>query len=197
MSTQSWLAFVCALCFGLACSRDKTRADAPANAPADAPPRTPPVATGSPHDWVITPRGLGPLHAGMTRAAAEAVVGGSLAIDGDSAWNHCDYTTSERLGQGIRVMVEDGTIARIEVVSGPTATAAGARIGDSEARIRLLYPGRVVTTPHKYTDGHYLTVMPATAAESQFRIIFETDSLRVTRYRAGRLPPVAYVEGCG
>jgi hypothetical protein len=30
-----------------------------------------------------------------------------------------------------------------------------------------------------------------------FRIVFETDGQRVTRFRAGRLPAVQYVEGCG
>jgi hypothetical protein len=33
-------------------------------------------------------------------------------------------------------------------------------------------------------------------ADSMLRIIFETDSGRVVRYRAGRRPPVDYVEGC-
>jgi hypothetical protein len=88
--------------------------------------------------------------------------------------------------------------ARVEVDSGATiATAAGARIGDGEERVRSLYPGRVAMTPHKYVAGHhYLTVTPA-AADSAYRLVFETDGQRVTRYRAGRRPAVEYVEGCG
>ena len=35
-----------------------------------------------------------------------------------------------------------------------------------------------------------------TEADSGFEVVFETDSQRVTRYRAGRLPEVEYVEGC-
>jgi hypothetical protein len=145
---------------------------------------------------VITPRGLGPLHAGMTRAQAEAVVGGSLAIAGDSGWNACGYTPVDRLPPGVRVMVEGGTIARVDVDSGSIATAEGARIGDSENRIRELYAGHVVTTPAKYTNGHYLTVQPAAGSDTLFRIVFETDSGKVRSYRAGRVPPVEYVEGC-
>ena len=132
----------------------------------------------------------------MSRAEAEAIVGGSLAIEGDSAWKDCDYVSAGRLPPGAHVMVESGTVARIDIDNGTIATAEGARIGDSEDRIRQLYAGRVVTTPHRYTAGHYLTVRPSAAADSLFRIVFETDSGRVKLYRAGRVPPVEYVEGC-
>jgi hypothetical protein len=94
-------------------------------------------------------------------------------------------------------MVDGGLVARIDVDSGITATREGARIGDSEARIQSLYPGRVTVEPHKYTSGHYLVVTPAALEDSAFRIVFETDSARVTKYRAGKLPQVAYVERCG
>jgi hypothetical protein len=94
-------------------------------------------------------------------------------------------------------MVIDGRIARLDVRHPATVrTAEGAGIGDSEARIHPLYPGRVEVQPHKYTDGHYLIVTPSAPAESTFRMIFETDGTRVTTYRTGRLPEVGWVEGC-
>jgi len=52
----------------------------------------------------------------------------------------------------------------------------------------------VTVTPHKYEDGHYLTVNAAD--DSSFAIVFETSKGRVTRYRAGRRPAVELVEGC-
>jgi hypothetical protein len=94
-------------------------------------------------------------------------------------------------------MTAKGRIVRVDVDSGPTATVAGARIGDSEARINTLYAGRVETSPSKYTAGHYLSVKRPAAADSANRFIFETDGRKVTRYRAGRMPEVGYVEGCG
>lgn len=134
-----------AVCLAVACARERegseTRTDRPASSDRHL-------------DWVITPRGLGPLHAGMSRAEAEAVVGGSLMVTGDTAWRGCGYVSSERLPPGTHVMVEDGTIARVDVDGGSTATAEGARIGDSEERIRQLYGARVLITPHKYTSGH-------------------------------------------
>ncbi len=184
------IAILFLFCVGGACAREKPHADTGTRRPESKP-------TRDRHpDWMVTPRGLGPLHAGMTRAEAEAVVGGSLAVNGDRAWTDCHYVPADRLPSGVRVMVEAGTVARIEIDSRAVTTTEGARIGDSEDRIRQLYPTSVVATPQKYTAGHYLTIRPAAAADSEFRLVFETDSGRVTRYRAGRVPPVEYVEGC-
>lgn len=92
-------------------------------------------------------------------------------------------------------MIVDGRVVRIEVKDSLVATDRGARVGDGEARIDSLYRGMVTVEPHKYTDGHYLVVTPA-AADSGLRLIFETDGSRVTEFRVGRLPEVAWVEGC-
>jgi hypothetical protein len=58
--------------------------------------------------------------------------------------------------------------------------------------VRELHTG-VVESPHKYTDGHYLTLAP----DGAHRLVFETDGGHVTRYRGGRMPEVEWVEGCG
>ncbi len=108
----------------------------------------------------------------------------------------CSYLRWPGGPDGVSVMIEDLSIARVDVRSGTTATEEGAKIGDSEERIRRLYDGRVTASPHKYTDGHYLTVIPASPADRAFRLVFETQAGRVTRYRSGRLPQVQYVEGC-
>jgi hypothetical protein len=91
-------------------------------------------------------------------------------------------------------MIEDGKVVRVEVRRGDVATSTGARIGDTEARIKTLYPN-VSVMPHKYTPGgHYLTFAPASSVDSE--IVFETDGKRVVNYRAGLRPQVEYVEGC-
>jgi hypothetical protein len=145
--------------------------------------------------WVVTEYGIGALHAGMTVKQARAVVPGfKPAVGADSVG--CDYASVPELPQGVSVMVEDGVVGRVDVLEGTVPTSAGARIGDTEATIKKLYKGLVTVSPHKYTDGHYLTVVPKSQADSAFRIIFETDGTRVLRYRAGRRPQVEYVEGC-
>jgi hypothetical protein len=50
--------------------------------------------------------------------------------------------------------------------------------------------------PHKYTDGHYLTVRPVEASDTTHLIVFETEGQVVQRFRGGRRPQVEYVEGC-
>ena len=106
----------------------------------------------------------------------------------------CGYIKPKTGPKGIMIMVEKGEISRVDVTSGSVATVEGAKIGDSEDRIKSLYQGQVEVQPHKYTDGHYLVVTPKGGGNN--RIVFETGSGKVTRYRSGRLPAVQYVEGC-
>jgi len=153
----------------------------------------PPVASVA-SDSVVTEHGLGPLRAGMTIAEATTALGGALVVPAEYDTTLCDYATWRGSPRGVHVMIDQGRIARVEVDSVGVATAAGARVGDSEDRIKSLYPGRVTVTPHKYEDGHYLTVNAV--GDSSFAIVFETSKGRVTRYRAGRRPAVEYVEGC-
>lgn len=42
----------------------------------------------------------------------------------------------------------------------------------------------------------YLTLVPTGADDADFQLIFETDGSKVTRFRAGKAPEVAFVEGC-
>lgn len=161
--------------------------------PAQNPPPPPvpaPADTPNTTTWTVTAAGLGPLRAGQTIAQANTAVGGGFS--GSTA--NCTYAVWPKAPAGVAVMLANGRVARVEVRSGSTATSAGARIGDSEARINSLYAGRVTSSPHKYNPGgHYLTVTGGGAN----RIIFETDGSSVTNYRAGRTPEVEQVERCG
>jgi hypothetical protein len=158
-------------------------------APAPAPDTSKPATS-----WAVTENGIGKLAAGMTVAEAKAAYPSFSVPAGDPS--ACGYAKMNGLPSGVAVMVEAGKVARVEVRSGSVATSTGARIGDSEAKIKSLYPNQIAVTPHKYeTAGHYLTVTPAGSANN--RIIFETDGKRVTNYRAGARPQVEYVERCG
>jgi hypothetical protein len=132
----------------------------------------------------------------MSVADASAAVGAALSLRSDAAATACAYLQWPGGPDGVWVMVEDGRVVRVDVRAGTTATEEGARIGDSDERIRQLYDGRVTASPHKYTAGQYLTVTPVSPADSAFRLVFETEGGRVTEYRAGTVPQVEYVEGC-
>ncbi|HEX6373215.1 MAG TPA: hypothetical protein VF006_30100 [Longimicrobium sp.] len=150
--------------------------------------------------WTLRNDGIGSLRVGMTAAEAETALGHFRTIPfnpgapADSM--ACGYAASDRLPAGVKVMMEGARVVRLDVVSGDVATAEGARIGDTEARIQQLYPGRVTVQPHKYTDGHYLVVRPAEASDAMHLIVFETDGQAVLRFRGGQKPQVEYVEGC-
>jgi hypothetical protein len=164
-------------------------------APAQAP------AASTDGTWVMRLDGMGPLRVGMTLDEARAALGGDLRMHDDNADHpegpdRCDYPRSARLPAGAMVMVQGQRVVRVEVDSGSLATAEGARIGDTEARIQQLYAGRVTTEPHKYTDGHYLVVRPAAASDTMNLLVFETDGRVVQRFRAGQKPQVRWVEGC-
>jgi hypothetical protein len=151
--------------------------------------------------WVMRMDGMGPVRVGMTFDEARAALGGDLRMHDDNADHpegpdRCDYPRSARLPAGAMVMVVGQRVARVEVDSGSLATAEGARIGDTEARIQQLYAGRVTTEPHKYTDGHYLVVRPAAPSDTTNLLVFETDGRVVQRFRAGQKPQVQWVEGC-
>lgn len=174
---------------------DRAPADSTPAATARPQPAEPPASAVA--ELRVTPRGIGPIQAGTPLGDAAAATGGALIASAAADSSACTYAEWRGGPAGVRVMIEDARIARVDVDSGSTATDTGARIGDSEERIRSLYPGRVAVTPHKYTTGHYLTVTPPAAADSGFRLVFETEGERVVRYRAGRRPPVEYVERCG
>ena len=144
-------------------------------------------------DREVTFAGIGPVKAGMSMDEARTVMHGEFDIPANLG--ECGFIKPRSGPKGIIMMVEKGEISRVDVVSGSTvATVEGAKIGDTEDRIKSLYPGQVEVQPHKYTDGHYLVVTPKNGGDN--RIVFETDGKKVLRYRSGRMPAVQYVEGC-
>jgi hypothetical protein len=191
------LALVATACGTPGSDAADTTAAAPSSAAAVTPPGTTQPATPSPDASTgavaLTPLGMGPLKIGMTVAEARSALG-TFDLPGGEDPKACLHVRPPSLPRGVLVMVDNGVVVRVAVDSNTVATAEGARIGDSEERIKSLYGARVVTSPHKYTDGHYLTITPA--GDSLHRLIFETEQLKVTRFRGGRMPHVAYVEGC-
>lgn len=171
-------------------SRPGNRASAQDSALVDAP-----VTGADDPRWTVTARGIGPLHAGMSLDEARTAAAGTLPDT--STTESCLYIPLVGAPGSVHAMLVDGRLARIDVRDSSVATDRGARVGDAEARIAALYGDRVSVQPHKYTDGHYLIVTPAVAADSAYRLVFETDGSRVIAYRAGVLPAVEWVEGCG
>ena len=178
-----------------ACSgTDRERSSAAAGATAQPPTPRAPQPSSPTARWTVSPTGIGTVRAEMTLAQASRQVGTELRSP--PAAERCAYVQPIAGLDSVMFMVVDGRIARVDVTGGRIPTVEGARVGDSEERIRSVYGGRLEEQPHEYTNGRYLIVRPPERADSAYRLVFETDGNRVTRYRSGRLPEVMWVEGC-
>jgi hypothetical protein len=156
----------------------------------------------------VTINGIGAVKAGMSLPEAAAAANNRLYIS-PSAGDGCYYIQGEGDLKDISFMVTkddvksrqkyvtSDVIARVDIDDPRVTTISGAKIGDTEARIKSLYPGQIKVTPHNYVqNGHYLTLIPKDSADKNYRLVFETDGKRVTRFRSGKLPEVEFVEGC-
>ncbi|WP_353929744.1 hypothetical protein WJM97_15715 [Okeanomitos corallinicola TIOX110] len=152
--------------------------------------------------------GIGAIKIGMNLPEAALAVKNRLYVS-YAGNDSCYYLETEGELKGVSFMVTkdeaksrqkyitSDIIARVDIDNPKITTISGAKIGDSEARIKSLYGGQIQVKPHPYNNnGHYLTFVPKDKADQNYRVIFETDGQRVTRYRVGKLPEVGYIEGC-
>ena len=142
--------------------------------------------------------GIGPVHVGMTASEAETAAGLKIIIQKNVLGGTCTYASFRGL-DGVDFMLIKGIIERVDISNRAISTLRGAAIGDTETRIRNLYPGQTKTTRHPYSrrnDGHYLTFFPKDREDQDYRLIFETSEGRVNRFRSGRVPSVDAIEGC-
>jgi hypothetical protein len=155
------------------------------------------AARDSVSDLALGEDGLGQLQVGMTLAEA---VNMGLVNERPDMKPACDFVfpaVGAGIPFGVNVMVVKGKIARIDVDTGTVTTEDGVKIGDTEAKVKSVYGDELQIQPHKYIDGgHYMTVKGDSASAGK-AIVFETDGKRVTMFRAGRVPEVQWVEGCG
>ena len=148
-------------------------------------------------DLALNEDGLGQIQIGMT---LDEAVNMGLLNERPDIKQACDFVfpaVGAGIPFGVNVMVVKGKVARIDVDTGTVTTEDGAKIGDSEDKIKSIYGDELKVSPHKYIEGgHYLTVVGDSASAGK-AMVFETDGKQVTMFRAGRIPEVEWVEGCG
>lgn len=159
----------------------------------------PPTAMAA--DWTVYLRRAGPVRIGMSLAEVRRVIGDSSArLEGNAPevpLSKCAYLESKTLPDGIGLMFAAGRVVRIDVFKAGLKTASGAGVGDSEERIKQIYPGQLTVEPHHYDpDGHYLNYLPNSVVDHDYGIVFETDGAKVTSFRTGTVAAIALVEGC-
>ncbi len=86
-------------------------------------------------------------------------------------------------------------ITRVETRDARWRSASGVRVGSTLAQARRAYGKRLTVAPHPYFDrGHTLLVY---SADRRFALVMEAnDQGRIITLRGGRLPEVAWLEGC-
>ena len=155
------------------------------------------TARDSVSDLALGEDGLGQLQVGMTLTEA---VNMGLVNERPDMKPACDFVfpaVGAGIPFGVNVMVVRGKIARIDVDTGTVTTEDGVKIGDTEDKVKSVYGDELQVQPHKYIEGgHYMTVKGDSVSAGK-AIVFETDGKRVTMFRAGRIPEVEWVEGCG
>lgn len=142
---------------------------------------------------------IGRVVVGMTLEQASEAAGTPITIDARSDRGRgCAHALAEGGPEGLRFMVVNGQIVRIEVGRGPVATVEGITTGSSVQDVLAAYSGRIRVEPHTYTartGGQYLIYEPD-ASSGHLSLLFETDGSRVTTFRSGLFGPVMAPEGC-
>ena len=149
-------------------------------------------------DVALDENGLGPVQIGMTLDDAVSM---GLLNERPDIKPACDFVYPA-VGSGVPfdvgVMVVKGRIARIDVDTGSVTTEDGAKLGDSEDRVKNIYGDEVESRPHKFISGGHYLIVKGDSTSAGKEMVFETDAAgKVIMFRAGRLPEVEWVEGCG
>jgi hypothetical protein len=154
--------------------------------------------------WTVYLRKAGSLRIGMSLSEVRKVIQDPKAflaygsMDPEPDDSECAYLESIRIPKKLGLMFQNGKLVRIDVCARGIRTASGAQVGDSESRIKRLYPNRIKVGPHHYIpeSGHYLNYFPLDKTDSGYGMVFETDNGIVTSFRIGTVAAIALVEGC-
>jgi len=141
---------------------------------------------------VLTFKGYKNIEIGMNIKNVAKATGLKFSYDSPPEKNECTYAYTQSLS-GLYLMLVNGVVARIDVDKGDYSTLEGAKLGDSEEKIKKLYPRTEVEGQKYVPEGHYLIVR---SPDKSRAIVFDTDGKKVTAFRVGRMPEIEYVEGC-
>lgn len=144
--------------------------------------------------WAVAAASVGVVHFGMPYQEAVAALKDTASPTvSDSS---CDYWYPRSGPPGLGFMVEDGKIVRADVDSPGVATLGGLEVGSAVSAVRARLGPTLIDEPHKYEWASGWRYLSVSTPDSVYGLVFEVDSHVVRSYRAGRWPPVGYVEHC-
>jgi len=146
---------------------------------------------------LVSDTGFCRVRIGMTLAEARAAFPEPLeSFGGDAAGQGLECVMVYPAGrpEQFTFMLVNDRVARVDILVDGYLTDKGARVGWYEDDVLRVYGDRAKVFPNKYDDTKHDIVVDT---RFNYQIIFETDGKKVLKYRAGVLPGVGYVEGCG
>ena len=142
--------------------------------------------------------GIGPVLTGMTLEEAIEASGLRFRTSAAGAAGNGSCRDVHPIGgpREISFMVNNGSIAVANVSNPSIKTLRGAQIGDSESKIRLMYPGQLKPAESLSVRTKNLQFVPKDLEDRNYRIVFSFRQGKLVNFRSGRLPEVLWVEGC-
>lgn len=171
-------------------------------APLDTPGTATPVPQAVP-EQLNTSRlrldGIGPVVVGMSLDEASGATGQAIRIDPRTDLGRgCAHATADAGQQGLRFMVVNDRIVRVEAGPGPVRTLSGVGVGSTEAEVMATYPGRIRVEPNPYSGhlgGKDLIYVPDESSR-HLSLLFYVFGGQVQTFRAGFFAAVMAPEGC-
>jgi len=144
--------------------------------------------------WVLSEKGLGPIHVGMTPDQVAKIVGQPPEFEGDGELPPCADAVFPGL-DGVSAIFLDGKIDSVWVHgNAPYATARGIRPGATEAEVRAAYP-RAEVLAADYDNPPAANIL-YWIRKDKSGIEFRTDETRKVVSVAAGGESIQYMEGC-
>lgn len=143
--------------------------------------------------------GVGLMPFGMPVAQAIRILGVTLIEDrlASGEPDKCYFIHPNGTSETISFMVLNAKVVRADVSSARVKTESGLGVGSLEKDILKRWPKQIRRIQQNSdSKHHFLEFIPLAKHEKDFRILFETDGKRVTKFRVGLLPGVGYSDGC-
>jgi hypothetical protein len=142
--------------------------------------------------------GIGPVLTGMTLKEAIEASGLRFRTSAAGAAGNGSCRDVHPIGgpKDLSFMMNDGSIAVANVFNPAIKTLRGAQIGDSESKIRSMYPGQLKPAESVSGRTKVLQFVPKDAEDRNYRIVFSFRQGKLVNFRSGRLPEVLWIEGC-
>lgn len=141
----------------------------------------------------VTADGLGRVRVGDSPRAVASTLTSTVRrspVGDPSGPDYCGYVPTA--DSRVNVMVNDGSVGRIEISGPGIPTREGVEVGDGEAKVRRVYGPRGAEDTNEYGTDEVSVKLP----NDRELLFLLTDAGQVSYIYAGRRTEVEFIEGC-